>query len=96
MKASANPPTEPEFVTLAVPGPGRTATRFPGMFPELVQVASLADITHCASAGEMPPAKPPATSAAKIRTVERCKVLRAPAVANLPKIAIRVPKTSKM
>jgi hypothetical protein len=44
----------------------------------------------------MPPARLPATSAAKIRTVEGSKVLRAPAVANLPKIAIRVPTISKM
>jgi hypothetical protein len=87
-------PTEPELVVVALPL--IVVARMLGTLPELVQVMSLPEVTHCASVGEMPPARLPATSAAKIRTVEGCKVLRAPAAANLPKIAIRVLTISKM
>jgi len=44
----------------------------------------------------MPPARPPATSAAKIRTVEGCRAPRDPAAANLPNFAMRPPKNPKI
>ena len=52
-------PTEPELMVLALPL--IVVARMLATLPELVQVMSLPEITHCASAGDIGQSKPQQT-----------------------------------